>query len=175
MTVEVTVEQAIASARTQSGRTLSELSATSPVLLVFLRHSGCPFCRQALSELSRLRSELEAAHAQLVIVHQDAPERGAAWISRYDLGQCEQISDPAGHLYSQFQLGKANLWNLIGPHTWWAGFKASILQMHGIGKVVGDIRQLTGAFVIQRGKIVKAFKQKISSDQANYRSMVCDI
>jgi hypothetical protein len=93
----------------------------------------------------------------------------------YDLGQCEQISDPTGHLYNQFELSKAHWWDLIGPHTWWPGFKASVLQMHGVGRIVGDIKQLTGAFLIERGKIVKAFRQKYSSDRPDYRAMVCDV
>lgn len=122
-----------------------------------------------------MRSQLEASGAHLVIVHQDSPERGAAWISSYDLGACEQISDPTGQLYSQFQLGKAKLWDLLGPHTWWAGFKASILQMHGVGKIVGDIKQLTGAFLIERGTVVKEFRQKYSSDRPDFHSMVCEL
>ena len=171
----MSAEQAIADARTESGHTLAELSDRSNVLIVFLRHSGCPFCRQTLAELSRLRSRLANAHTRLVIVHQDTPQRGAAWIGKYDLGDCEQISDPQGQLYSRFQLGKANWWDLVGPHTWWAGFKATLLQMHGVGKIVGDVKQLTGAFLIRDGKIVKAFRQTYSSDQADYASMLCDL
>lgn len=173
--MSASAEQAIAHARTQSGPTLAELSAQSPVLLVFLRHSGCPYCRQTLSDLGRLRSELESTHTQLVIVHQDTPERGAAWISKYGLGDSHQISDPENKLYGQFELGKAKLWDLFGPHTWWPGFKATLLQGHGVGKVVGDIKQLTGAFLIRDGKVVKAFRQTYSSDRPDYASMVCDL
>ncbi|MGN6544345.1 MAG: SelL-related redox protein [Aureliella sp.] len=169
------VEQALADARTQSGQSLAELSAQSPVLLVFLRHSGCPYCRQTLSDLGRLRSQLDSTHTQLVIVHQDTPERGAAWIAKYGLGDCQQISDPDNHLYAQFELGKASWWDLVGPHTWWPGFKATMLQMHGVSKIVGDIKQLTGAFLVRDGKVVKAFRQRYSSDRPDYASMVCDL
>lgn len=171
----MSAEQAIAEARTQSGHTLAELSFQTKVLVVFLRHSGCPFCRQTLSELARVRQQLADANTRLVIVHQDTPERGAAWIGRYDLGDCEQISDPQAELYHYFQLGKARWWDLLGPHTWWAGFKATLLQMHGVGKIVGDVKQLTGAFLIRDGKIIKAFRQSYSSDQADYAAMACDV
>lgn len=171
----MSAEQAIANARTQSGRSLAELSDQSKVLLVFLRHSGCPYCRQTLSALARVQDKLSSANTRLVIVHQDSPERGAAWIAKYGLGDCEQISDPEAQLYAQLQLGKASWWDLLGPHTWWAGFKATLLQMHGVGKVVGDVKQLTGAFLIQHGKIVKAFRQKYSSDQADFTAMACDV
>lgn len=168
-------EQALTAARTQSGTTLAEMSERSPVLVVFLRHSGCPFCRQTLAELARIRQQFEATKTALVIVHQDNPERGGAWIQKYDLGQCEQISDPDRHLYHEFELGKANYWDLLGPHTWWAGFKASILQMHGVTRIVGDIQQLTGAFLIHHNQLIKSFRQKYSSDQPDFASMVCEI
>ena len=169
------VEQAIADARTESGQSIAELSVHSPVLIVFLRHSGCPYCRQTLTDLARIKSRLASAHARLVIVHQDTPERGAAWIAKYDLGDCEQISDPTNQLYQQFELAKANWWDLLGPHTWWSGFKATLLQMHGVGKVVGDVKQLTGAFLIRHGKVVKSFRQRYSSDRPDYANLVCDI
>ncbi len=170
-----TVEQAIANARTESGKTLAQMSQQSPVLVVFLRHSGCPYCRQTLSKLASLKSQLQSSKIQLVIVHQDQPSQGAAWIARYGLTEADQISDPSLKLYEQFSLGKTSYWNLVGPHTWWAGFKASILQMHGVSKIVGDIKQLTGAFLIKDGKLVKSFRQSLSHQQPDFNSMVCDL
>ena len=52
--------EAFASIRTESGVSLLALTEASPVLLVFLRHFGCSFCRQALSQVASLRPELEA-------------------------------------------------------------------------------------------------------------------
>ena len=173
--MSATIQQVIETTHTQSGQSLAALSAERPVLIVFLRHSGCPYCRQTLSQLAKLRQTLEAKQIQLVIVHHDTPENGAAWISKYDLGQCEQISDPAGQLYGQFELGKTTWWNLAGPHTWWPGFKATILQFNGVGKPVGDVKQLTGAFIIHHGRIVKAFRQKLSHQSPNYNEMVCQL
>ena len=46
--------------RTESGRTLLELLDESPLLLIFLRHFGCSFCRQTLDDVSKLRSQIEA-------------------------------------------------------------------------------------------------------------------
>ena len=49
---------ALASIRTESGATLLALVQESPVLLVFLRHFGCSFCRQAISDVAELGPEL---------------------------------------------------------------------------------------------------------------------
>ena len=45
--------------RSHRGATLEQLSADSPTLVVFLRHAGCMFCREALSDLSRQRAAIE--------------------------------------------------------------------------------------------------------------------
>ena len=44
--------------RTETGRTLLELLDESPLLLIFLRHFGCSFCRQTLDDVSRIRHRL---------------------------------------------------------------------------------------------------------------------
>jgi peroxiredoxin len=173
--MSVAIASVLESTRTASDHSLAELSNQHPVLIVFLRHSGCPYCRQTLRRLSKLRSTLQSRQIGLVIVHHDTAENGAAWIAKYNLGECEQISDPEGQLYGQFELGKTNWWNLAGPHTWWPGFKATILQLNGVGKPVGDIKQLTGAFIIHRGKIIKSFRQKMSHQSPDYNAMVCEL
>ena len=49
------IATAFADVRAESGRTLLELVDAGPVLLVFLRHFGCSFCRQAIDDVSRCR------------------------------------------------------------------------------------------------------------------------
>ncbi|MFO1062945.1 MAG: peroxiredoxin-like family protein [Pirellulales bacterium] len=170
----MSIESVIAETQTVAGSKLGELSQNSPVLLVFLRHSGCPFCRETLSDLRRQQASLNSRGIKLVIVHQDTPERGAAWIDSYKLQSAEQISDPNGELYRNFELGRSTWWNLLGPHVWWAGFRASILKMHGVAKIVGDIKQLTGSFLIHRGKIVRSFRQRYSGDRPRYAELTCE-
>ena len=55
--------------RTETGRTLLELVDESPVLLIFLRHFGCSFCRQTLDDVSRIRGQIEARGIRPVFVH----------------------------------------------------------------------------------------------------------
>ena len=37
---------------------LKMLSDEKPVLLVFLRHFGCVFCKEAMADLSKLKNEI---------------------------------------------------------------------------------------------------------------------
>ena len=61
--------ETIEAAVTDTGERLVDLSATSTVLLVFLRHSGCTFCREALSDIAASRSRAESAGIRIVLVH----------------------------------------------------------------------------------------------------------
>ena len=63
------VTEALASIHTESGVNLLELAEKSPVLLVFLRHFGCSFCRKAISDVAELREELAKREVRPVFVH----------------------------------------------------------------------------------------------------------
>ena len=44
---------------TNEGSNVFEISKNKNVMLVFLRHFGCQFCRETIHEISRLRPEIE--------------------------------------------------------------------------------------------------------------------
>src|ERR1700733_10203757 len=69
--------------RTESGRTLLALVDESPLLLIFLRHFGCSFCRQTLDDVSRIRGEIEAKAIRPVFVHLGTPERAKPYFDYY--------------------------------------------------------------------------------------------
>jgi len=54
---------------TRKGVDLATLSLVSPVLLVFLRHAGCPFCREAMSDLASSRQAIEETGTRIVLVY----------------------------------------------------------------------------------------------------------
>ena len=61
--------------RTESGRRLIELIDEGPVLLIFLRHFGCAFCRQALRMLRTSALSLRRGACGQAFVHLGTPER----------------------------------------------------------------------------------------------------
>jgi hypothetical protein len=69
------VAQLLASIHTESGASLLALVEASPVLLIFLRHFGCSFCRQAISDVAEIRDELARRGVRPVFVHLGTPER----------------------------------------------------------------------------------------------------
>src|ERR1700723_203611 len=99
-----------ASIHTESGASLLELSQASPVLLVFLRHFGCSFCRQAISDVAELRQELMKRGVRPVFVHLGPPELAKVYFEYYGLGDVERVNDPSASVYKMpvFALGRKN-------------------------------------------------------------------
>jgi len=64
---------------TGRARTLSELAAGDPLVVIFYRGWWCPKEQRYLRELTRLQDEFEVAYARLVAVSVDAPEVQSAF------------------------------------------------------------------------------------------------
>src|SRR3954453_10235230 len=131
------VGQTLATIRTESGMGLLALVEASPVLLVFLRHFGCSFCRQAISDVAGLKPELDKRGVQPVFVHLGTPERAKPFFDYYGIGEVERVSDPEAALYRHplFALGRIHpAWSLITPRVWLAWLKGNIVR-HGIGAI----------------------------------------
>src|SRR6201994_1886404 len=85
--------------RTESGATLLELADESPVLLVFLRHFGCSFCRKTISDVAGIMPELQQRGVRPVFVHMGPIEIARAHFEYYGLGGVERVHDPDAALY----------------------------------------------------------------------------
>lgn len=153
---------------TNMGIGLAELSHRSPVLVVFLRHSGCPFCREALSDIAKNRKEIEKSGVSIVLVHMSSDEQAERFFASYGLDDLPRISDPDCDLYRQFGLERGTHGQVAGPKIWWQGFKTTILKRHGFGRIIGDVLQMPGSFLIQDGKIAASFQPSSSAERPDY-------
>ena len=150
---------------TQDGTPLEQLARDRPLLMIFLRHGGCPFCRQVLADLQAKRPAIEARGTRIALVHMMSDAEAASLFAKYGADDLPRISDPERRLYQQFELPRAGYWEIAGPPTWWSGLKAT-LSGNLPSKPRGDIFQLPGAFLIQDGKILRAFRPKSSGERA---------
>jgi peroxiredoxin len=158
---------------TNTGKTLSELSSTQPVLLVFLRHFGCTFCREALADLAKQRELISESGIQLVFVHMTNTDIAERYFNRYNLEGVLHISDPECEYYRAFGLTKGNFTQLFGLQSWIRGFTAGVVAGHGVGtQQLGDGFQMPGVFVIQKGKVINSFIHKLASDRPDYLDLV---
>lgn len=163
-------EDAVRSFASHDGRTLAQLSADRPVLVVFLRHSGCAFCREALSDLQKQRAKIESGGTSIALVHMVSNEEAGRFFKSYKLDDVPRFSDPDRKLYQAFDLQRGTFRQLIGPAVFWRGMKA-FFSGHGAGRIRGDVAQLPGTFVVHRGQIVQAFRNKTAADRPDYAEM----
>jgi peroxiredoxin len=155
-------------ARTNRGVTIGHLSCTAPVLLVFLRHTGCTFCREALADIGAARREIEASGTRIVLVHMSEPDRGTKMFSKYGLEDLHQISDPCRGLYRAFGLRRGGFWKLFGPRVWIRGVNAGIVGRHGLGRLSGDGFQMPGLFLIFHGQVLRSYRHQSAADRPDY-------
>jgi hypothetical protein len=160
--------------RTESSRTLLELVDESPVLLIFLRHFGCAFCRQTLDDVSKLQAELARRKVRPVFVHLGTPERAKPFFDHYNLAHVERISNPEGNLYGHaaFKLGRL-LWLTQFLHlAVWKGWLRGAIASHGIGLIREDASQMPGVFFLRDRAIVSFFRHRTTADRPDYLGLI---
>ena len=150
------------------GTNLLEASEHRPQFLVFLRHFGCTFCREALADLSTIQERLEAIGTRLVLVHMSSENEACQLFDRHGLHGITAITDPDRVLYRAFALRRGSPTQLLGWSVWKRGFEAGIKQGHGIGWLRGDAAQMPGAFVVSRGHVVAQFIHETAADRPDY-------
>jgi peroxiredoxin len=158
--------------RTNTGEALLDLSNSGPVMLVFLRHTGCPFCREAMADVQRRREEIER-RARVVFVHQ-APEdeANASFFAAAGVGDIPRVSDPSRDLYNAIGLKRGSIWAVLGPYVWLRSIQA-MLSMRRLGRIIGDVFQMPGVFIIHKGEIVGSFVHKSQASRPDYVGIAC--
>lgn len=160
-------------ALTLDDSSLLELSRKGPVLLTFLRHFGCVFCREALHDLADRKEKISQANITLVLVHMSDIEIAEQYFVEYNLPGVEHISDPNCELYSTFGLAKGGPSQLLGLKNLIRGFDIS-LKTKSLPSLrfIGDGFQMPGIFMIDKGNIVDRFIHLSASDRPNYDEMI---
>jgi len=169
-------DTAIRSATTNGGQSLLELSQQSPVLVVFLRHLGCTFCREAVADIAKHREQIEADGTRICFVYMpdldksgnEKTEVAERFFAKYGAGDLPRIADPEQHLYKAFKLRRGSIRELFGLKVWWRGFIATVFGLHMVGKLVGDGFQMPGVFLLKDGTIQRAFRHTTAADRPDY-------
>jgi len=161
--------------RTNTGQSLGELATQSPVLVVFLRHGGCPFCHTVLQKVRDERPQLEKQGLRLVLTHLMSDQDAIELFVPYGLADLPRISDPTAQLYQLLGMKKGTAWQIAGPSTWLRGAYQTLTQgkLPKLGK--GDIFQLPGVSLLQGDRIVRSYAAKDSADTPDLEQFACPI
>lgn len=153
---------------TTDGRNLGEMHEEKPLMLVFLRHFGCPFCKESLLQLAEHRNQLEAEGIGIVLVYMVDDNTAQAYLSEYGLNDVAQVSDPEEIFYKSFRLKRGSFLQLFGLKVWVRWVELAFRKKLFNTKPAGDVAQMPGIFLLQDGKVVKEFVHKSVADSPDY-------
>ncbi|MGO8671060.1 MAG: SelL-related redox protein [Capsulimonadaceae bacterium] len=151
---------------------LSSLWAERPAAIVFLRHLGCVFCREQLSELRRENARLSGAGLQVCCIAQGDAKVGKAYSILFDLPFPLLLCGPDLDVYRRYGLSRAGWTQLFNPYTIARGLMAT-LRGSRQGDIVGDGFQLGGAFVVDSGGVVRlVHRSKRAGDHISMTALI---
>jgi hypothetical protein len=159
------------------------------ILLVFLRHFNCAFCKATICKVASYYKTLLQLNTIPVFVHQESEECANEYFS--NLGAFEpyqplvrnmlRVSDPEGNLfYRKFNLEKASIFNSKIPlvrvmmilMVLLAKFRFSNLMFTREERA--DSYQMPGLFLIENKKIQNIYNYKTIADNPQLLELIVD-
>ena len=103
---------------------LASLWAARPLFLIFVRHFGCPQCKELLDFVTQNKARLGAAGLALAVVTQGTPAEALEFCRQHAPGQlC--LADPERQAYRAYQVERGGLrQTFLSPRVWWANWQA---------------------------------------------------
>ncbi len=142
---------------------LGDAWAAQPVVLALIRHFGCQFCKDHVSQLTPAIPAIHEAGAELVIVGSGNPSMAAFFAEDYRVST-PLFTDPTRAVYQAFGAKRPTWSALLNPRLYWNGLRV-MLRGHWPGRVQGDLAQLGGVFIIlPSGDMPFAYRSRIAGD-----------
>ncbi len=157
--------------QTNKGEDLAALSQKQPIMLFFLRHFGCTFCREALDEISKKRKSIEESGIKIVFVHMADEPTAKKYFTKFKMPDATFVGDSECKYYAHFGLIKGSATQLFGLQSFVRGFQSGILKGYGLGGPIGDGFQMPGIFIIFRNEIRESYVHKLASDVPDYMKL----
>jgi len=135
---------------------LSTLWRARPLVLVFLRYFGCPFCQTQVVQLRAEHDRITAAGADVGLVGHGDPRAAAAFATTKRL-PFPLLLDRDRGTYRAYGLVMGRATQVLNPRVALPWIKAEFsaeTRQHGLKG--GSFLQMPGTFVIDTGGIVRA-------------------
>ena len=137
--------------------------AERPVVLALIRHFGCQFCKDHVSQLVPAVPAIHEAGAELVIVGSGNPSMAGFFAEDYHV-TTPLFTDPSREVYRAFGAKRPTWAALLNPRLYWNALQVH-RRGHRVGKVQGDIAQLGGVFIVlPNGDMPFAYRSSIAGD-----------
>jgi len=120
-----------------------------PLVVMFMRHFGCAFCREHLIKMGKALKDFEAAGAQVVAIFQYSAEATRDFCEGRKV-PFECLGDPKREAYQQVEVGKGTRDQVLGRNI--AGkYLKTMFRSRVVGSInapVEEMLQLPGTFVV---------------------------
>ncbi|KAK3905596.1 hypothetical protein C8A05DRAFT_30600 [Staphylotrichum tortipilum] len=135
-----------------------------PVVVVFLRHCGCPFAEKTFKLLADLSNHHPELHC--VAISQAPQEETDKWIvfagGEWEI---EVLVDPQRTLFHAWGLGLSSAWYAVNPMTLWHAWKLGTEEgIWNRNTGSGSRWQIGGAFAVDAGGFVRWSRPAVSAD-----------
>ena len=145
--------------------TLSSLwsGSRTGLALIFLRHFGCPFCKEHARALHQRRDAFAEAGVKIVMIGPGTPAEAARFVD--ELGLADPVlTDRDRTAYRAYGLGQAPVRSLLDPRVLAGGVRAATKGFLPRTSS-GDPLQLQGQFLIDHDGIIhSATRPRLMSD-----------
>lgn len=158
--------------KTNRGSSVAQISSDKKVLLIFLRHLACIFCREALKDIQKIRQELNDMNTEVVFVHMAENEIATEIFSKYDIPDILHISDINKEFYKAFGLAKGDFKQLFGFKSFLGMGRAGVKGHLPSSGLIGDPNQMPGVFVVEKENVTNYFLYNSVGDYPNYISLL---
>jgi peroxiredoxin len=164
-------DQALQARPTARGDTLAALAARGPLLLVFLRHFGCPLCQEMVADVAARRTAMSASGTTVVFVHMHPEPQAATFFERYGVADLQRVSDPDRTLYRAFAVPRAR------PTSWLSlgtlrHYLSAMLRGHLPNLVGGDVGQMSAVVRIVDGRIDRDLRGTGFEDRPDFDDLL---
>jgi hypothetical protein len=151
--------------------TLRDQLGAATTLLVFLRHFGCPFCKETLAGL-RDATQKNPGYPPVLFFYQGSPIEGRAFLRRY-WPEARAIADPDAVFYEGMGIGRAGIVQMLHP-----GIVPALMRARASGYLDGggsggegsggDTRRMPGLFVARGAEIVWSHRARHQADHPEF-------
>ena len=110
-----------------------------------------------------------ATYPGVVFVHQGTVEEGEDFFATF-WPDARAIADPEREFYALFGLAEGTFGQLLGLRVIGAAVK-SMIKGNGVGKAVGDVKTMPGAFLFEGGEIVWRHDYRHAGDHPDFLAL----
>lgn len=145
------------------------LNTQKIVILHFLRHLGCLYCKNAVDQLYKLSTQ-DPGFPRIIFVHQSPIDIGEAFFEKHFPG-ASHISDPELSLYNLFGIQSLKGLRYLDPRMIFKGLKL-LLMGYSNRLGMGNVKLLSGTFLFLNGKLVWQHVAKRAGDEPNWKKVI---